>query len=109
MSRTSSPGGAPADVPRDDLRLFLQHALRWSKSDPDAPPPAALVAWHRRLAVTVGVLPRHPHPNRELLDCALRLQRVMRGLPDPVVASPPYDPRRARAAAGASVTYPSSA
>lgn len=109
MSRTSSPGGPPADVPRADVRLFLQHALRWSTSDPDGPPPGALVAWHRRLAVTLGVLPRHPHTNRQLLDCALRLQRLMRGLPDPLVASPPYDPRRAQASAAASVTYPSPA
>ena len=100
---------ASAAAARDDVRAFLEHALRVSRAEPDAPPAPHLVTWQRHLAATVGVLPRHARTNRELLDGALRLQRVLRGLPDPVVASPPYDARRAQAALAAAVPYPSPA
>ena len=33
--------------------------------------------WHRELAASIGVLPEHPATNRELLDGALRLSRVL--------------------------------
>ena len=103
MDRTSAAGA------RDDVRAFLEHALRVTRAEPDAPPMPHLVTWQRQLAAMVGVLPRHARTNRELLDGALRLQRVVRGLPDPVVASPPYDARRAQAALAAAVPYPSPA
>ena len=103
MSRTSA-GSA-----RDDVRVFLEHALRVTRAEPDSAPAPHLVAWHRHLAAALGVLPRHARTNRELLDGALRLQRLVRGLPDPVVASPPYDARRAEAAQAGAVPYPSTA
>ncbi len=103
MSRTS------AGTARDDVRVFLEHALRVTRAEPDAAPAPHLVTWQRHLAAALGVLPRHARTNRELLDGALRLQRLVRGLPDPVVASPPYEARRAQAARAATVPYPSPA
>jgi hypothetical protein len=94
---------------RDDVRTFLEHAIRVARAEPDDAPLPHLVTWHRHLAVEVGVLPRYARTNRELLDGALRLQRMVRGLPDPIVASPPFDPRRAQAALAAAVPYPSPA
>ena len=94
---------------RDDVRTFLEHAVRVARAEPDDPPLAHLIAWQRRLGAAVGVLPRHARTNRVLLDGALRLQRLVRGLPDPIVASPPYDARRAEAALAAAVPYHSPA
>jgi hypothetical protein len=72
--------------------------VRVAGAEPDDPPLPHLISWHRQLAASVGVLPRHARTNRELLDGALRLQRLVRGLPDPIVSSPPFDARRAEAA-----------
>jgi hypothetical protein len=49
--------------------------------DPDRRPSAEMQRWHRELAATVGVLPEHPSTNRELLDGALRLSRILEGGP----------------------------
>ena len=93
---------------RDDVRTFLEHAGRVARAEPDDAPFPHLITWQRHLGASLGVLPRHARTNRELLDGALRLQRLVRGLPDPVLSSPPYDPRRAQALAAA-VPYPSPA
>ncbi|MDX6554002.1 MAG: hypothetical protein QOD86_197 [Miltoncostaeaceae bacterium] len=94
---------------RDDVRTFLEHAVRVARAEPDDPPLPHLITWQRHLAASLGVLPRHARTNRELLDGALRLQRLVRGLPDPIVTSPPFDARRAHAAMVAAVPYPSPA
>jgi hypothetical protein len=45
--------------------------------DPDRRPSAEMQRWHRELATSLGVMPEHPRTNRELLDGALRLSRVL--------------------------------
>jgi hypothetical protein len=45
--------------------------------DPDRRPSAEMQRWHRELAQSLGVMPEHARTNRELLDGALRLSRVL--------------------------------
>ena len=87
---------APSPETRDVLRQFLASALDLTLAAPDRPPDEPMLVWHRELAASLGVVPRHPRTHRELLDGALRLQRILRGLPDPLMASPPPAPARPR-------------
>jgi hypothetical protein len=47
--------------------------------DPDRRPSAEMQRWHRELATSLGVVPEYAHTNRELLDGALRLSRILDG------------------------------
>jgi hypothetical protein len=67
--------------PRAALRGFMALVLDMVRVDPDRRPSAEMQRWHRELAATVGVLPEHPSTNRELLDGALRLSRILEGGP----------------------------
>jgi hypothetical protein len=63
--------------------------LDGARVDPERTPGESLIEWQREVAAQLGVLPRHPHTFRELLDGVLRLHRVMRGLGDPLKDGPP--------------------
>ena len=65
--------------PRAALRGFMALVLDMVRVDPDRRPSAEMQRWHRELAATVGVLPEQPATNRELLDGALRLSRILDG------------------------------
>jgi hypothetical protein len=58
--------------------------LDGARVDPQRQPGERLIEWQREIAAQLGVLPRHPHTFRELLDGVLRLHRVMKGLGDPL-------------------------
>ena len=47
--------------------------------DRDRRPSAEVHRWHREPAAKIGVPPEHPATNRELLDGALRLSRILEG------------------------------
>lgn len=68
--------------PRAALRGFMALVLDMVRVDPDRRPSAEMQRWHRELAASVGVLPEHPSTNRELLDGALRLTRIIDGGPE---------------------------
>ncbi len=74
---------------RAELRAFSALVLDRAQADPTQQPGRYLVDWHRRLAARLETLPRHPRTNRELLEGALRLHRIHRGLPDPLRDGPP--------------------
>ena len=78
-----APRARQPDI-RAELRAFSALALDRARTDPDQQPGRHLVDWHRRLAARLETIPRHPENNRELLDGALRLHRIHRGLPDPL-------------------------
>lgn len=63
--------------PRASLRGFMALVLDMVRVDPERRPSAEMQRWHRELAATVGILPEHPRTNKDLLDGALHLQRVM--------------------------------
>lgn len=63
--------------PRAALRGFMALVLDMVRIDPDRRPSAEMQRWHRELATSLGVMPEHPRTNRELLDGALRLSRVL--------------------------------
>ena len=67
--------------PRAALRGFMALVLDMVRVDPDRRPSAEMQRWHRELAATAGVLPEQPATNRELLDGALRLSRILDGGP----------------------------
>jgi hypothetical protein len=70
--------------PRVELQAFAAVALDLARVDPDRRPGAELRRWYQDLAAGLGV-EAHPTPtNRRLLDGALRLHRIQRGLPDPM-------------------------
>lgn len=77
-----------ADV-RTELRAFSALVLDRAQTDPAQQPGRYLIDWHRRLAARLETLPRHPRTHRELLEGALRLHRIHRGLPDPLRDGPP--------------------
>ena len=63
--------------PRAALRGFMALVLDMVRIDPDRRPSNEMQRWHRELAASIGVLPGQPATNRELLDGALRLSRVL--------------------------------
>ena len=67
--------------PRAAVRGFMALVLDMVRVDPERRPSAEMQRWHRELAASVGVLPEHPSTNRELLDGALRLSRILEGGP----------------------------
>jgi hypothetical protein len=69
--------------PRVELQAFAAVALDLARVDPDRRPGAELRRWYQDLAAGLGV---EAPTNRRLLDGALRLHRIQRGLPDPMAA-----------------------
>lgn len=67
--------------PRATFRGFMALVLDMVRIDPDRRPSSEMQRWHRELAASLGVLPAHPRTNRELLDGALRLSRVLAETP----------------------------
>lgn len=65
--------------PRAALRGFMALVLDMVRVDPDRRPSAEMQRWHRDLAESIGVVAEHPATNRELLDGALRLSRILEG------------------------------
>ena len=63
--------------PRAALRGFMALVLDMVRIDPDRRPSSEMQRWHRELAASIGVLPEPSATNRELLDGALRLSRVL--------------------------------
>lgn len=63
--------------PRAVLRGFMALVLDMVRVDPDRRPSAEMVRWHRDLAESLGVAAEPPATNRDLLDGALRLSRVL--------------------------------
>jgi hypothetical protein len=63
--------------PRAVLRGFMALVLDMVRVEPDRRPSTEMLRWHRELAESVGVAAGAPATNRELLDGALRLSRVL--------------------------------
>lgn len=51
--------------------------LDMARADPDRRPSSEMQRWHRELAANLGVMPAPTRTNRELLDAALRLDRIL--------------------------------
>lgn len=52
--------------------------LDMARADPERRPSQEMLRWHQELAEVVGIEPAPVRTNRELLDGALRVDRILR-------------------------------
>ena len=64
--------------PRASLKGLMALVLDMARADPDRQPSQEMLRWHRELAHNVGIEPAPVRTNRELLDGALRIDRILR-------------------------------